>query len=106
MTAPLKGIQLQSYLQHLPDGWTLFEEERIEKSYSFKNFSQALDFVNLLGAIAEREGHHPDLFLSWGRVKVSFCTHKIHGLSENDFIMADLSEQLRKSYEESLRSRS
>ncbi len=65
-----------------PDGKT------IERSFKFKNFAEALDFVNKVGAIAEEEGHHPDIGLHWGRVEISLTTHAIGGLSENDFILA------------------
>lgn len=87
-TPPLKGKELQTYFQQLEDGWELIEEKRIEKTYKFKDFKGALAFVNDLGKIAEEEGHHPDIELAWGKVKVILWTHKIHGLSESDFVMA------------------
>ena len=87
-TSPLKGEKLKKYLDQL-QGWECIEEALLEKQFSFKNFKEALDFTNELGRIAEEEGHHPDIFLSWGKVKVFISTHKIKGLSENDFILAD-----------------
>lgn len=87
-TPPLKGKELQTFFKQLEEGWQLIEEMRIEKSYKFKDFKGALAFVNDLGKIAEEQGHHPDIELAWGKVKVILWTHKIHGLSESDFVMA------------------
>lgn len=70
------------------DGWTVVENRKIEKEYRFPDFRQALAFVNRLGEVAEAEGHHPDIFLTWGKVKVTLWTHSVSGLSENDFILA------------------
>src|SRR3989344_5336762 len=70
-------------------GWRLSDDARqISKEFKLKNFADALAFTNKIGAIAEGEGHHPDIELSWGRVGVSLTTHAIKGLSENDFILA------------------
>src|SRR5690348_10509322 len=68
-TPALKGRELKHLLEQL-QGWRVVEEHHLEKSYSFPDFKQALDFVNQVGAIAEQEGHHPDIYLSWGRVKI------------------------------------
>jgi 4a-hydroxytetrahydrobiopterin dehydratase len=70
------------------EGWKAVENHYIEKSYDLADFAQALDLVNRIGAVAEEQGHHPDLFLTWGRVDVSIWTHKIDGLTESDFILA------------------
>jgi|SRR5579862_4041373 len=86
--APLKGNELKPFFNQLSPGWKVIAEHHLEKEYPFKNFQQALDFTNKVGALAEQEGHHPDIYLSWGLVKISLWTHKINGLSENDFIMA------------------
>lgn len=86
--SPLKGEELKRHLDLLEQGWELVEEKQIEKSYSFKNFKEALAFVVDIGKIAEEENHHPDIELSWGKAKVSLSTHKIGGLSESDFILA------------------
>jgi 4a-hydroxytetrahydrobiopterin dehydratase len=64
--------------------------------YTFPDFATALDFVNKAGAIAEAEGHHPDLLLSWGKVEVKVWTHKINGLTESDFILAAKIEELHQ----------
>lgn len=95
-TPPIKGNELKRFMGELGNGWKLVEEHHLEKEYTFKNFKEALDFVNKVGKIAEEEGHHPDIFLSWGKVKLMFWTHKINGLSESDFIMAAKSDILLK----------
>ena len=70
-------------------GWTLSGDNRwISKEFKFKDFAEALSFTDKVGAIAESEGHHPDIQLSWGKVVVELTTHNIKGLSENDFILA------------------
>jgi 4a-hydroxytetrahydrobiopterin dehydratase len=71
--------------------WTLIERDgipRLERVFRFTNFAQALAFTNLVGALAEEEGHHPAILTEWGRVTVTLWTHKIRGLHRNDFIMA------------------
>ena len=60
----------------------------MKKTYAFKNFKDALAFVNVVGQIAEDEGHHPDFYLTWGKVKIELYTHKVNGLTDNDFILA------------------
>ncbi|MEP0825876.1 MAG: 4a-hydroxytetrahydrobiopterin dehydratase, partial [Nitrososphaera sp.] len=65
-----------------------------EKSFAFKDFAEALAFTNRVGAIAEQEGHHPDILTEWGKVTVSWWTHKIKGLHKNDFIMAAKTDAL------------
>lgn len=80
--------QASDLMEHVP-GWSLAEDGRsIFRSYTFKDFKKALDFTNRIGELAEEEGHHPDITLSWGRVGVSLTTHAVKGLSENDFILA------------------
>jgi len=87
-TTALKGEQLHHYHEKLEGGWHIVEEHHLEKTYPFRDFADALAFVNKVGEIAEKEGHHPDIHLSYGRVKIQFWTHKIDGLSESDFILA------------------
>jgi 4a-hydroxytetrahydrobiopterin dehydratase len=84
---PLKGEALQGLAAQLP-GWQVVEEHHISRTFRFPDFRTALDFVNRIGAIAEQEGHHPDITLAWGRVEVLTYTHKIDGLTESDFILA------------------
>ena len=84
---PLKGEALKTYAVHVPD-WTIVQEHHLERVFKFPDFARALAMVNRIGAIAEAEGHHPDLELGWGRVGVKIYTHKIDGLTESDFILA------------------
>ncbi len=84
---PLAGEELHKLSAQLPD-WKVVEEHHITKTFIFPDFKTALDFVNRVGAVAEEEGHHPDLLLTWGRVDVKTYTHKIDGLTESDFILA------------------
>lgn len=84
---PLQGDELHR-LEAQVTGWRVVEEHHLDRAFSFPDFRVALDFVNRVGAIAEQEGHHPDLYLSWGKVEVKIWTHKINGLSESDFILA------------------
>ncbi len=86
--APLKGESLVKLYRQLDPHWKIVDEHHLEKEFFFKNFQEALLFTNKIGEIAEQEGHHPDIFLSYGKVKVQLWTHKINGLSESDFILA------------------
>jgi 4a-hydroxytetrahydrobiopterin dehydratase len=85
---PLKGETLQKYQTELAGAWEVVEEQRLEKTYKFKNFRQALDFTVKVGEMADNLNHHPDIFLAWGLVKLTIWTHSIGGLSESDFILA------------------
>lgn len=85
---PLKGESLLVLHRQLLPGWQLVKEHHLEKEYPFKNFRDALAFTNKVGQIAEAEGHHPDIHLAWGKVKLQIWTHKIDGLTESDFILA------------------
>ena len=96
-TPPLKDLDLIIFFKELEIGWTLTGEHHIEKTYLFKNFKESLAFVNKIGTLAEKEGHHPDILLSYGKVEVKLYTHKIDGLSENDFIFASKCDDLLKS---------
>jgi 4a-hydroxytetrahydrobiopterin dehydratase len=91
--APLRGAELDVYARQLPD-WKIVAEHHVAKSYLFTDFTAALDFVNRVAAVAEEEGHHPDLCLSWGKVGVMIYTHKIKGLSESDFVLASKIDQV------------
>ena len=85
---PLKGPALQALYDQLGNNWKVIDDHHLEKEYTFKNFREALAFTNKVGAIAEEQGHHPDIFLSCGKVKIQLWTHKIDGLTESDFILA------------------
>lgn len=91
----LKGEEL-AVLQEQVDGWNVVEEHHITKTFKFADFRQALDFVNRVGQLAEEQGHHPDIFLTWGRVEVTSWTHKVKGLTESDFILAAKIDRLPK----------
>lgn len=86
-TLPLTGAALEPYRKEVK-GWEVIEGKKIQKTFTFKDFKSALAFTNAVGNIAEAEGHHPDIRLSWGKVVVELWTHAIGGLSENDFIVA------------------
>lgn len=93
---PLRGEELAS-LQEQVDGWNVLEEHHITKTFKFSNFREALKFGNQVGDLAEEQGHHPDLFLAWGKVEITIWTHKINGLTESDFILAAKIDKLYKS---------
>jgi 4a-hydroxytetrahydrobiopterin dehydratase len=90
---PLKGEALVRLMGQLGDGWRLVNEHHLEKSYTFRNFREALDFTNRVGAVAEEQKHHPDIQLSWGKVVLTVWTHKIDGLTESDFVFAAKADQ-------------
>lgn len=90
---PLKGAELVALLGQV-DGWNVVQEHHITKSFKFPNFRQALEFVDRVGELAEEQGHHPDIFLAWGKVEITSWTHKINGLTESDFILAAKIDQL------------
>ena len=85
---PLKAQALRDLAKQLGGGWRVVDEHHLEKSYAFPDFKAALAFTNRVGEIAEREGHHPDVHLAWGKVTLTIWTHKIGGLTESDFILA------------------
>jgi 4a-hydroxytetrahydrobiopterin dehydratase len=93
-TPALKGEELRDLYGQL-EGWTMVNEHHLEKEYRFQDFREALAFVNRLGEVAEQEGHHPDIFLSWGKVTVTLWTHSVGGLSESDFILAAKTDRVR-----------
>jgi 4a-hydroxytetrahydrobiopterin dehydratase len=94
MVAPLSHGEAERLLRRLAPGWRIDNKGRIVKEYFFKNFAEALEFVNRIGALSERERHHPELHLSWGLVRVVFWTHKIGGLQRSDFILAAKIEEI------------
>jgi 4a-hydroxytetrahydrobiopterin dehydratase len=90
---PLQGEELARFGAQLPD-WQVVDGHHLQKAYAFPDFRTALEFVDRVGVVAEAEGHHPDLYLSWGKVEVKIWTHKIDGLTESDFILAAKIQQL------------
>jgi 4a-hydroxytetrahydrobiopterin dehydratase len=88
--------ELTRYHTQVPN-WEIIEVDgvkRLRRAFKFKNFAQALAFTNKIGGVAEREDHHPSLLTEWGKVTVTWWTHKIKGLHRNDFIMAVHSDDL------------
>lgn len=85
---PLKGDELTALHRQLAEGWEVMNEHHLRKRYPFDNFRDALAFTNRVGALAEEQGHHPDIYLAWGKVELKVWTHKIDGLTESDFIFA------------------
>jgi 4a-hydroxytetrahydrobiopterin dehydratase len=85
---PLQGEAIRQLIKELQPGWKVVDEHHLEREYRFEDFRQALEFVNEVGELAELENHHPDILLSYGKVVLQLWTHKIHGLHENDFILA------------------
>jgi 4a-hydroxytetrahydrobiopterin dehydratase len=83
----LKGAALTALQREVPE-WAIVDEHHLNRVFKFPDFQKALDFVNRAGAIAEEQGHHPDILLSWGKAGVTVYTHKINGLTESDFILA------------------
>lgn len=85
---PLDQRELTELLDKLGGGWRVVDGHHLEKEYRFGDFRTALDFTNRVGELAEAQKHHPDIHLSWGKVRLTIWTHKINGLTESDFIFA------------------
>jgi 4a-hydroxytetrahydrobiopterin dehydratase len=91
----LKGPMIKTLLKQLPGKWRLKGAQQLEKSFKFPDFKKALAFTNQVGDIAEAQGHHPDVFLSYGEVRIQLSTHSVGGLTENDFILAAKVNELK-----------
>ena len=87
-TPALKGKELEQLHKSVPQ-WTVANEHHIHRAFKFPDFVQALAFVNKVGALAEEQGHHPDIVLTWGKAEITLWTHAVDGLTESDFILAD-----------------
>jgi len=72
-----------------------YREHHLRREYKFPDFATALEFVNRVGALAEEQGHHPDILLAWGKAEITLWTHKVDGLTESDFIMAAKIDRLQ-----------
>ncbi len=93
---PLTPVQAQAMLEQVED-WALVDDAHLlAKQFVFKNFKETMVFVNSVAALAEEEGHHPDLTVSYGNVMVELMTHAIGGLSENDFILASKIDKIKR----------
>ena len=91
----LKGVELENLKKQLP-GWNVVSDHHLHRRFDFPDFVQALAFVNKVGELAEQQGHHPDILLTWGKVEITIWTHKVDGLTESDFILAAKIDQLRR----------
>ncbi len=91
---PLEGDELDRLAAELGGDWQVVDGHHLEKEYRFPDFRQALDFTNRIGELAEEVNHHPNIFLTWGKVRVELWTHKIDGLNEADFVWAAKADRL------------
>ncbi len=85
---PMKGEDLAQYRKQLGQGWNVIGEHHLEKEFQLKDWLEAVALTNTIADLADQEDHHPEVLLSYGKVKVTLWTHKIGGLSEYDFILA------------------
>jgi 4a-hydroxytetrahydrobiopterin dehydratase len=92
---PLKGAAIASLSRELDSAWRVVGEHHLERHFKLPDFAAALALANRIGAVAEREGHHPDLLVRWGELVVTLWTHKIDGLTESDFVLAAKIDELR-----------
>ncbi len=95
-SVPLKETEIKNLMAELAD-WDLIQEEgenRLRRKFQFKDFSQALAFTNRIGELAEQENHHPSILTEWGKVTITWWTHRVHGLHHNDFVMAARTDYL------------
>jgi 4a-hydroxytetrahydrobiopterin dehydratase len=90
----LKGKELLDLHRQVPD-WEVVNEHHLKRTFNFPDFVSALAFVNRVGEVAEKEGHHPDIYLAWGKAEITIWTHKVDGLTESDFILAAKIEKLK-----------
>ena len=84
---PMKGAEINEFASQLHE-WEVVHEHHLKKTFKFKNFREALDFVIRIGELAEEQGHHPDICFGWGKAEITIWTHKIDGLTESDFVLA------------------
>ncbi len=91
----LKAPMIKTLMKELPGAWKLKGTQQLEKSFEFPDFKKALAFTNRVGAVAEEQGHHPDIYLTYGEVRLTLSTHSAKGLTENDFILAAKISELK-----------
>ncbi len=94
--AVLKAKDIEKYMSELQDGWEVSKSMKISKLFKFKDFKEAIKFVDEVAVLAEKEGHHPDISINYSQVNILLWTHSIGGLSENDFILAAKIDTLYK----------
>lgn len=93
-TPPLSHDQIESLRREISSEWRVIDEKKLAREFTFKNFVEAMAFVNRVASIAEEQKHHPDLHIFYNKVTVELWTHAVGGLSENDFIVASKINQL------------
>lgn len=93
---PLKGGVLAGLASQLAPEWHVVNEHHLEREFKFPDFRAALAFTNQVGELAESQRHHPDIYLAWGKVKLTLWTHKIDGLTESDFVFAAKVDELQR----------
>jgi 4a-hydroxytetrahydrobiopterin dehydratase len=96
--------EIEELLPQMPE-WALIDREdipKLDREYRFRNFAQSLDFTNRVGEMAEEEGHHPRLTTEWGKVRVTWWTHKIRNLHRNDFVMAAKTNEIYAAFSSEL----
>ncbi len=91
---PLSGNAIKGFLDQINSDWKVINAHHLEREFVFADFKEALGFTNKVGALAEAQGHHPDITLAWGKVRITLWTHKIDGLAESDFILAAKIDEL------------
>ena len=90
----LEAVAIQSFMKGIDPAWRLVGEKKIVREFAFKDFKEAMAFVNRVAEIAEKEGHHPDVYIFYNIVRLELWTHAANGLTENDFIIAAKIDQL------------
>jgi 4a-hydroxytetrahydrobiopterin dehydratase len=93
---PLARHEIEGHLAELGDGWSVVDDHHLEREWRFRDFREALSFTNAVGELAEAEGHHPEILLGWGRVRVDLWTHAAGGLTLNDFVLAAKLSELHR----------
>ncbi|MEX1014991.1 MAG: 4a-hydroxytetrahydrobiopterin dehydratase [Candidatus Paceibacterota bacterium] len=92
--SPLSPDEIKEYKSQVDNSWEVEDNKKIKRNFSFDDFKEAMKFINKVADLAEEEGHHPDIFVSYNKVKITLWTHAISGLSENDFIVAAKTDNL------------
>jgi 4a-hydroxytetrahydrobiopterin dehydratase len=90
----LSDVELRQFEEKLSGGWQVIQRKGLERTYKFPNFREALNFTNRVGKVDEKQNHHPDIFLTWGEVRIQISTHESNGLTASDFVLATKIDQL------------
>lgn len=93
----MERSRAEALLRELDGDWLPNPDGHLERTYSFEDFTKAMAFANKVAEIAEAEGHHPDLYIAWGKCRVEIWTHKIRGLTESDFYLAAKADRAFKT---------